>query len=102
MQEVRAADEQALKEAENVKKEFAELKAQQQSQIEEFANRQKKFEEEFFERMEKDRQANLEIMQHEILRLNELRLKKIKNPKERENERAALLMNADMLDEYDV
>lgn len=41
-------------------------------------------------------------MQHEILRLNELRLKKIKNPKERENERAALLMNADMLDEYDV
>lgn len=53
MQEVRAADEQALKEAENVKKEFAELKAQQQSQIEEFANRQKKFEEEFFEKMEK-------------------------------------------------
>ncbi len=68
----------------------------------EVENRQKQFQEEFFEKMEEQRQANLEILQHEILRLNQSRLEKIKNPKERNNEMSALLMNANVLDEYDI
>jgi hypothetical protein len=87
-----------IREAENLRKELVELKAQQQSQI----DRQKKFEEEFIERMQEEREANLETLQHEILRLSESQLKKIKNPKERDNEREVLLMNADVLDEYDI
>ncbi len=41
---------------------LTELKLQQQLQKEQFENRQKQFEQEFFERMEEERQANLEIM----------------------------------------
>ena len=41
---------------------LTELKLQQQLQKEQFENRQKQFEQEFFERMEEERQANLETM----------------------------------------
>ena len=90
------------REAEEAKKALAQFENKQMQFEKGVENRQKKFEEEFFERLEEERQANLEVLQHEILRLNESRLKKIKNPKERENERTALLMNADVLEEYDI
>ena len=63
---------------------------------------QQKQKEELEDKIEESIQASFERMQHEILRLNASRLRKIKNPKERETERAALLANADVLEEYDI
>jgi hypothetical protein len=46
--------------------------------------------------------ANFQKMQQEMLRMFGPSLKKIKNQKERNNEMSALLVNADVLDEYDI
>jgi hypothetical protein len=43
--------------------------------------------------------SNFERLQHEIMRMNESRLKEIKNEKECDNETATLLWNADVLEE---
>lgn len=80
-----------IEEADKIKQELAELKAQQQSQREELE-----------ERLEDRIQANFERMQEEMLRMFGPTLKKIKNKKEQNNELSALLANADVLEEYDV
>ena len=85
--ENREKEAEALKEAENTKKELAELKTQQQ---------------EFEEKIEGTMIANFQKMQQEMLRMFGPSLKKIKNQKERNNEMSALLVNADVLDEYDI
>lgn len=93
---------ESQKEAEQARKALAEFENKQMQFKKEVENSQKKFEQEFIERMEDEREAYFERLQHEILRLNKPDLKKIKDPKKRANEELALLVNADVLDEYDI
>jgi integrase len=87
MLEDKEKEAQAQRKAENVEKELVELKTQQQ---------------EFEEKVEETMAANFQKMQQEMLRMFGPSLKKIKNQKERNNEMSALLVNADVLDEYDI